>query len=194
MKGDDVEREVEENNKDFQAHDERASLYVVSPLDTRIDDKADEWYDVGEEVQLNLVIGIARLNHVLKCNVVSHDEAQEKEGHNFPVKVQRFRTVLEHVAEGVTHVDSHWHLILQHLHELTKGCIFLDVDHVVLRPLRLTIFSTVVDHICDETYFKQMFVLRHRAELKSELLLGGIVKVRAKKYGLVLTSMHPRGI
>lgn len=194
MKGDDVEREVEENNKDFQAHDERASLYVVSPLDTRIDDKADEWYDVGEEVQFNLVIGVARLNHVLKCSVVSHDEAQEKEGHHFPVKVQRFRTVLEHVAECMTYVDSHWHLILQHLHELTKGRILLDVDHVVLRPLRLTIFFIVLDHICYETYLKQMFVLRHRAELKSELLLGSIVKVRAKKYGLVLTSMHPRGI
>jgi len=50
LKGNHVEREVEENNKDFQAHDERASLNVVSPLDTRIDDKADEWYDVGEEV------------------------------------------------------------------------------------------------------------------------------------------------
>lgn len=82
---------------------------MVSPFDASIDDEADKRYDVGEEIQFNLVLwlGVIRLNHILKRSVVGHNEAQEKEGHHFSVKVQGLGTVLENVAEGLTHVDPH---------------------------------------------------------------------------------------
>ena len=83
-------------------------------------------------------------------------------------------------------INTHRHLILHHLHELSESCVFRWFDQMVLAGRILGIIAiSIVDHVSNQADFQQVRILRHLAEFESEFLLGRIVEIRAEESGVV---------
>ena len=95
----------------------------------------------------------------------------------------------------MTHIYAHGHLVLHHLHKLSKRRIFRGLYQVILpgRILSIVVPVPIVYHVGDQADFQQVPILRHLAEFESELLLGRIVEVGAEKRGIVDSCMRIGG-
>ena len=83
-------------------------------------------------------------------------------------------------------VNTHGHLILHHLHELSERCVFRRFNQMVLPGRILGVVAiSIVDHVCDQADFQQVRILRHLAEFESEFLLSRIVEIGAEERGVV---------
>ena len=93
----------------------------------------------------------------------------------------------------MTYIDAHCHLILHHVHELAKGCIFLRRYQMVLIVIIIAactiIISFIVYHISDKTNLHQVSILCHWSEFEPKFLLSRIVEVSSEKSCCIILGM-----